>query len=66
LNGEPRRQTIEAVRDDYARCVKYFTPIVGHGKARANLVYCQKQLDAMDRDLAAEVQDQVQDQVKEQ
>jgi eukaryotic-like serine/threonine-protein kinase len=66
LHGEPRRQTMEGVRDDYARCVQYFTPIVGHGKAKANLVYCQKQLDAVDRDLAAEVTEQVQEEIKEQ
>jgi hypothetical protein len=58
LDGEPRRQAMEGVRDDYARCVQFLTPIVGRGNARGNLAYCQKHLDALDRDLAVEVKEQ--------
>jgi hypothetical protein len=39
---------------------------VGRGRARANLGYCQKQLDAADRDLSVALQEQVQEPIKEQ
>ncbi len=50
-----RRHAIESARDDYARCVDAFTPIVGKGRAKANRTYCQHQLEAAIRELASAV-----------
>ena len=52
-SGDERRQVIESARDDYQRCIDFFEPIAGFGRASNNLELCKRRLDAANRELAA-------------
>jgi hypothetical protein len=49
--GPARREAIEMARDDYARCVESFNPILGKGNAKGNRDACQRHLDAANDEL---------------
>jgi tetratricopeptide (TPR) repeat protein len=51
--GDQRRRAMESARDDYRRCVDFFDPIIGFGKAAENLEFCKRRLDAANRELDA-------------
>jgi serine/threonine protein kinase len=53
LSGDQRQRAIESARDDYRRCVDFFEPIVGFGKAAENLEFCKRRLDAANRELGS-------------
>ena len=49
--GPARRHAIEMARDDYARCVASFNPILAKGNAKGNRDSCQRHLDAANSEL---------------
>jgi serine/threonine protein kinase len=53
VSGDERRRVMEGARDDYQRCIDFFDPIVGFGKASANLELCKRRRDAANRELDA-------------
>lgn len=54
LSGDQRRRELENARADYARCIETFDPIVGFGRAAANLEICKRQLDRVTLELEPE------------
>ena len=40
-------------RDDYARCVESFNPILAKGNAKGNRDACQRHLDAVNDELGS-------------
>jgi hypothetical protein len=53
LSGDQRRRETERARDDYARCIEAFDPIVGFGKAAQNLELCKRSHERLEQELAA-------------
>lgn len=51
LSGDQRRRELENARTDYARCIETFDPIVGFGRAAANLEICKRQLERVTTEL---------------
>lgn len=51
LSGDQRRRELENARGDYARCIETFDPIVGFGRAAANLEICKRQLEKVTAEL---------------
>jgi serine/threonine-protein kinase len=51
LSGDQRRRELENARGDYARCIETFDPIVGFGRAAANLEICKRQLERVTLEL---------------
>ena len=54
LTDDDRIQVLRGARDDYARCVETLTPVVDRGNWKANRDYCQRHLDALNRELDGE------------
>jgi tetratricopeptide (TPR) repeat protein len=54
LSGDQRRRELENARGDYARCIETFDPIVGFGRAAANLEICKRQLEKVTAELETE------------
>jgi hypothetical protein len=55
LSGEQRRRELEKARADYQGCIDAFDPIVGFGESAKNLEVCKGQLERIDEELGAEL-----------
>jgi hypothetical protein len=52
LSGDQRRRELESARDDFARCVAAFDPILGFANSAHNFEFCKARLDEVNSDLA--------------
>ncbi len=55
LSGDQRRRELENARDDYARCVAAFDPILGFANSAQNLEFCKARMDDVASELTADV-----------